>query len=151
MSGWPGPVSRPHHDVCCASLGTSLRGCRGYRVGGAGLLASGPFSPLRPQHPCLGSQGCGCPTALNTGEVVQALNTVGVVHYRATSTDPRAKLLWVKSQSSAVSLLSGIRKMLKLVYSGGLTCTVGRDTGWDELRGSTSGACLWQQRGDIKG
>ena len=94
-------------------------------MGGAGLLASGPFSPLR-------LQGCGCPTewptALNTGEVVQALNTVGVVHHGATNTDPRAKLLWVESQSSAVSLLSGLRKMLKLVYSGGLTCMVGRET-----------------------
>lgn len=101
---------------------------------GAGLLASGPFSPLR-------LQGCGCPTewptALNTGEVVQALttwevvqalNTVGVVHHGATNTDPRAKLLWVESQSSAVSLLSGLRKMLKLVYSGGLTCMVRRET-----------------------
>ena len=112
-------------------------------MGGAGLLASGPFSPLR-------LQGCGCPTewptalttgevvqalttwevvqALTTWEVVQALNTVGVVHHGATNTDPRAKLLWVESQSSAVSLLSGLRKMLKLVYSGGLTCMVRRET-----------------------
>lgn len=65
---------------------------------------------------------------MTTWEVVQALNTVGVVHHWATSTDSRAKLLWVDSWSSAVSLLSGLRKMLTRVYSGGLTCMVGRET-----------------------
>lgn len=48
--------------------------------------------------------------------------------------------------SSAISLLSDLRKMLKLVYSGGLTCTVwwGGKLSWGELRCSTSGASLCQ-------
>lgn len=119
-----------------------LKGYRGFRVGGAGRLASEAFQPTEALASMSRVARLWVPhraaNSLKQHWTQRRWSITG-----GTSQDPGARLLWIESQLSCL-LLSDLRKTLKVLYSGGLTCMVGRETKRDELRCSTSGTWLCQ-------